>query len=182
MDNRVPGIVKYVIRIFVLHASIAKPLGEGGKLQLTTDMTELEFSLNAFLASGSQSKRGGSLESIGDEYKALRAMRWASSSFPFPFPGPPQRVLMVHADRFCSWKTRFWLLPNAQPALRRSSCSITSSSDHRCHSHTHFMVGKNQSTYAGSMSTRQGRPCRLLIAVSCTGRNEIVTGRTLGRL
>lgn len=73
-----PDIVKYVIRIFVLHASIAKPLGEGGKLQLTTDMTELEFSLNAFLAGGSQSKRGGSLESIGDEYKALRAMRWAS--------------------------------------------------------------------------------------------------------
>ncbi|KAH0827442.1 Golgi transport complex subunit 5-domain-containing protein [Lanmaoa asiatica] len=69
------GIVKYVIRIFVLHASIAKPLGESGKLQLTTDMAELEFSLNAFLADGSQSKRGGNLESIGDEYKALRAMR-----------------------------------------------------------------------------------------------------------
>ncbi|KAF8556095.1 hypothetical protein OG21DRAFT_1506874 [Imleria badia] len=71
----VPGIVKYVIRIFVLHASIAKPLGESGKLQLATDMAELEFSLNAFLADGLQSKRSGSLESIGDEYKALRAMR-----------------------------------------------------------------------------------------------------------
>ncbi|KAF8135797.1 hypothetical protein EV363DRAFT_1294575 [Boletus edulis] len=51
----VPGIVKYVIRMFVMHASIAKPLGECGKLQLTTDMAELEFSLNAFLADGSQS-------------------------------------------------------------------------------------------------------------------------------
>ncbi|KAF8135793.1 Golgi transport complex subunit 5-domain-containing protein [Boletus edulis] len=71
----VPGIVKYVIRMFVMHASIAKPLGECGKLQLTTDMAELEFSLNAFLADGSQSKRSGSLESIGEEYKALRAMR-----------------------------------------------------------------------------------------------------------
>ncbi|KAG9316298.1 hypothetical protein JVU11DRAFT_2329 [Chiua virens] len=73
----IPNIVKYVIRIFVLHASIAKPLGESGKLQLTTDMTELEFSLNAFLAEpGSQSKRSGSLlENIGEEYKALRAMR-----------------------------------------------------------------------------------------------------------
>ncbi|KAF8135795.1 hypothetical protein EV363DRAFT_1447546 [Boletus edulis] len=69
-----PGIVKYVIRMFVMHASIAKPLGECGKLQLTTDMAELEFSLNAFLADGSQSKRSGSLESIGEEYKALRAM------------------------------------------------------------------------------------------------------------
>lgn len=68
-------MVKYVIRVFVLHASIAKPLGESGKLQLTTDMAELEFSLNAFLADGSQSKRGGNLEGIGEEYKALRAMR-----------------------------------------------------------------------------------------------------------
>ncbi|KIK94986.1 hypothetical protein PAXRUDRAFT_827467 [Paxillus rubicundulus Ve08.2h10] len=70
-----PTIVKYVIRIFVLHASIARPLGEGGKLQLTTDMTELEFSLSGFLADGPQSKRGGNLESIGEEYKTLRAMR-----------------------------------------------------------------------------------------------------------
>ncbi|KAN0090816.1 Golgi transport complex subunit 5 domain containing protein [Tylopilus felleus] len=70
-----PDMVKYVIRVFVLHASIAKPLGESGKLQLTTDMAELEFSLNAFLADGSQSKRGGNLEGIGEEYKALRAMR-----------------------------------------------------------------------------------------------------------
>ncbi|KAG2043692.1 Golgi transport complex subunit 5-domain-containing protein [Suillus americanus] len=45
--TRVLSIVKYVIRIFVLHASIAKPLGESGKLQLTTDMTELEFALGA---------------------------------------------------------------------------------------------------------------------------------------
>ncbi|KAG2153694.1 Golgi transport complex subunit 5-domain-containing protein [Suillus bovinus] len=65
------SIVKYVIRIFVLHASIAKPLGESGKLQLTTDMTELEFALGAFL--GSSSKRG--LEVAGEEYKMLRAMR-----------------------------------------------------------------------------------------------------------
>ena len=77
-----PGIVKYVIRIFVLHASIAKPLGEGGKLQLTTDMAELEFSLNAFLADGSQGQRGGSLERLGEEYKALRAMRWDDRAFP----------------------------------------------------------------------------------------------------
>lgn len=74
-DDRIPGIVKYVIRMFVLHASIAKPLGESGKLQLTTDMTELEFALGAFLSESAQSKRGGNLESIGEEYKMLRAMR-----------------------------------------------------------------------------------------------------------
>ncbi|TDL26039.1 hypothetical protein BD410DRAFT_784062 [Rickenella mellea] len=68
-------IVKDVLTTFVLHASIAKPLGESGKLQLTTDMTELEFALSAFMAEGSQSKHGARLEAIGDEYRALRAMR-----------------------------------------------------------------------------------------------------------
>jgi conserved oligomeric Golgi complex subunit 5 len=68
------SIVKFVIRTFVLHVSIAKPLGEGGKLQLTSDMTELEFSLNAFMADG-QSHRGGNLESVGDDYRILRGMR-----------------------------------------------------------------------------------------------------------
>ncbi|KDR75381.1 hypothetical protein GALMADRAFT_140887 [Galerina marginata CBS 339.88] len=71
----VTSIVKYVIRVFVLHISIASPLGESGKLQMASDMTGLEFALNAFMADGSQNKRGGNLESIGDEYRALRAMR-----------------------------------------------------------------------------------------------------------
>ncbi|KAF5389498.1 hypothetical protein D9757_004352 [Collybiopsis confluens] len=67
--------VKFVLRTFVLHLSIAKPLSEGGKLQLTTDMTELEFALNAFMINGTDSvKRGGTLDSIG-EYRLLRAMR-----------------------------------------------------------------------------------------------------------
>ena len=64
----------------MLHASIAKPLGESGKLQLTTDMTELEFALDAFLADNLQSKRSGNLESIGEEYKTLRAMRYGGIS------------------------------------------------------------------------------------------------------
>lgn len=62
--------MRYVMRIFVLHISIASPLGESGKLQMASDMTGLEFALNAFLIDNS---RG--LESIGDEYRALRAMR-----------------------------------------------------------------------------------------------------------
>ncbi|KAF8891707.1 Golgi transport complex subunit 5-domain-containing protein [Infundibulicybe gibba] len=68
-------IVKFVIRTFVLHVSIAKPLGESGKLQLTSDMTELEFALSAFLVENPQSKRGGNLDSVGEEYRVLRAMR-----------------------------------------------------------------------------------------------------------
>ncbi|KAH8119187.1 hypothetical protein DFH11DRAFT_1874064 [Phellopilus nigrolimitatus] len=72
----VSTIVKNVIRSFVLNASIAKPLGEGGKLQLTGDMTEMEFALGAFMVEGgSQSKRGFKLDVIGDDYRALRAMR-----------------------------------------------------------------------------------------------------------
>lgn len=65
--------MQYVIRTFVLHISIAKPLGESGKLQLTSDMTELEFALGAFMAVGGG--RGANLETLGDDYRALRAMR-----------------------------------------------------------------------------------------------------------
>jgi conserved oligomeric Golgi complex subunit 5 len=74
--DRVMSIVKSVIRTFVLHVSIANPLGESGKLQLTSDMTELEFALSAFLVDNPQSKKGGNLESVGDGYRALRAMRY----------------------------------------------------------------------------------------------------------
>lgn len=69
------SIVKFVIRTFVLHVSIAKPLGESGKLQLTSDMTELEFALSAFLTDNSPNKRGGNLETVGDDYRILRAIR-----------------------------------------------------------------------------------------------------------
>ncbi|KXN90188.1 Conserved oligomeric Golgi complex subunit 5, partial [Leucoagaricus sp. SymC.cos] len=71
----ITSIVKYVIKTFLLHASIVKPLGESGKLQLTSDMTEVEFALNAFMVDSPQNKSAGGLESIGSEYKALRAMR-----------------------------------------------------------------------------------------------------------
>ncbi|KZT65969.1 hypothetical protein DAEQUDRAFT_813938 [Daedalea quercina L-15889] len=70
------AIVKYVIKTFVLHASIAKPLAESGKLQLTSDMTELEFGLSAFMSDKTQQgKRGTDWESVRDDYRALRAMR-----------------------------------------------------------------------------------------------------------
>lgn len=78
------SIAKQLLRIFVLHMSIAKPLGENGKLQLTSDMTELEFAVSAFLSrSGAQSKQGASLDILGDEYKALRAMRSDLCHIPF---------------------------------------------------------------------------------------------------
>jgi conserved oligomeric Golgi complex subunit 5 len=72
--------VKHILKTFVLHASIVKPLDEACKLQLTSDMTELEFSLGAFMSEG-KGKRGGSgggglgLAAAGPEYRALRALR-----------------------------------------------------------------------------------------------------------
>jgi len=71
----VMSLVKFVIRTFVMHVSITKPLGESGKLQLTSDMTDLEFALSAFMVENAQSKRGGNMESVGDDYRMLRAMR-----------------------------------------------------------------------------------------------------------
>lgn len=79
---RLTLLAKDVMRSFVLHASIAKPLGEGGKLQLTSDMTELEFALSAFMAEGgSKNKRASSFNIIGEDYRALRAMRYVHRPF-----------------------------------------------------------------------------------------------------
>jgi hypothetical protein len=72
------SIVKFVIRTFVMHVSITKPLGENGKLQLTSDMTDLEFALSAFMVENPQSTRGGNLDSVGDDYRMLRAMRYVT--------------------------------------------------------------------------------------------------------
>ncbi|KAI0044340.1 hypothetical protein FA95DRAFT_1497209 [Auriscalpium vulgare] len=69
------SIVQHVLKTFVLHVSIVKPLDESRKLHLTSDMTELEFALSAFLVQNSQSKRGGNLDAVGEDYRALRAMR-----------------------------------------------------------------------------------------------------------
>lgn len=75
--HRVVGIVRKVIRSFVLNASLAKPLGESGKLQLTTDMTEFEFALSAFMMqSGTQNRNSMRSDAIAEDYIALRALRY----------------------------------------------------------------------------------------------------------
>jgi hypothetical protein len=70
-------ISRYLIKTFLLHASIARPLGESGKLKLTGDMTELEMGIASVLATGQVAgqKGGLKLERIGDEYLSLRAFR-----------------------------------------------------------------------------------------------------------
>jgi len=59
----------------VLHVSIVKPLDETRKLQLTGDMTELEFTLGTFVSEGKSKRGGGGLDAAGAEYRALRALR-----------------------------------------------------------------------------------------------------------
>ncbi|GJJ06135.1 hypothetical protein Clacol_000324 [Clathrus columnatus] len=66
-------IAKHALKTFVYHVSIVKPLSEGGKLQLTTDMAEIEFALNAFMLK--QGQKSTKLEALGNEYRALRALR-----------------------------------------------------------------------------------------------------------
>ncbi|KAI0356279.1 hypothetical protein OH77DRAFT_1423899 [Trametes cingulata] len=96
------SIVRFVIKTFVLHASIAKPLGESGKLQLTSDMTELEFGLSAFMGDKTQSKRGADWEAVGDDYRALRGMRQllfldnASLASPKHTAGLPPLIVLHH--------------------------------------------------------------------------------------
>lgn len=104
LSCRAVSLVQHVVRTFILHASITRPLGEMGKLQLTTDMTELEFALSAFMvlgddtpstpvtpsAGGPQRKQSNrnsvrrpvaKLESIGSDYWALRGLRFVLSFF-----------------------------------------------------------------------------------------------------
>lgn len=74
---RIIEIIKHIIRSFLIHASITRPLGESGKLKLTSDMTELEFALGTFLTTfiGQGSRNATRLDKVGDEYIALRAFR-----------------------------------------------------------------------------------------------------------
>ena len=74
---------RHIIRTFLLHASIARPMGESGKLKLTGDMTELEMGIASLLSTGQvQGQRGGlRIEKVGDEYLALRSFRWVSFDY-----------------------------------------------------------------------------------------------------
>lgn len=78
-------MTKYALERFAWQASLLHPLGEGGKLKLTSDMTELEFAASQLLASvgGGGSLHGGSTggggglttADCGDSFKALRIFR-----------------------------------------------------------------------------------------------------------
>ncbi|ORX36009.1 Golgi transport complex subunit 5-domain-containing protein [Kockovaella imperatae] len=77
MREQVLELSRYILRTFLVHASIARPLGESGKLKLTGDMTELEVGVSSLLTVGQiQGQRGGvKIDQVGEEYLALRAFR-----------------------------------------------------------------------------------------------------------
>ncbi|KAG8809637.1 hypothetical protein FRC17_003353, partial [Serendipita sp. 399] len=68
-------LARHILRTFMLHVSIVKPLSEGGKLQLTSDMIGLEFALSSMLAEGIPTKPPLKLDAAGMDYFALRALR-----------------------------------------------------------------------------------------------------------
>lgn len=77
MRQWVLRLSKFLIHTFLLHASIARPMGESGRLKLTGNMTEFEMSLQNFLNTGrvQGSKQSLKVSQIGDEYLALRSFR-----------------------------------------------------------------------------------------------------------
>ncbi|PWN33882.1 uncharacterized protein FA14DRAFT_161516 [Meira miltonrushii] len=68
-------IAKHALYAFVANASLIRPLEEGGKLKLTSDMTELEFSISQLLASAHQVTKPLSMNDCGTEFHALRSFR-----------------------------------------------------------------------------------------------------------
>ncbi|PWN54207.1 hypothetical protein IE53DRAFT_391434 [Violaceomyces palustris] len=70
-------IAQHILRTFVLNVSLLRPLSETGKLKLTSDMTELEFSLSQVLSDAGPKGRKSHLQlsSCGDEFRALRSLR-----------------------------------------------------------------------------------------------------------
>ncbi|KAG5220623.1 Golgi transport complex domain-containing protein [Salix suchowensis] len=123
----VVSIVQYVIRTFVLHVSIAKPLGESGKLQLTSDMTELEFALNALMVDRGQNKRGGDLETVGEDYRTLRALRRVLIGADYDFIG------RCSSSRTTSWPSQSTPRDCRAYSITSHPCSVTYTLPHSLH-------------------------------------------------
>lgn len=140
--------MKYVIGTFLLHASIANPLGESGKLQLTSDMTELEFSLGALMADKNQPKRGVNWEPVGGDYRALRAMRLViTCCFNHLYLNFESNCRVI--GHSYSWRTVSSHPGSTQPICRLSLFYITSWFAHLSPFHILCMDGQRLSTYAG---------------------------------
>ncbi|KAJ1964569.1 hypothetical protein IWQ62_002896 [Dispira parvispora] len=68
--ERVCQLSQRVLQLFIRHVSLLPVREESGKLQLTEDLTQLEFSLNQLLSSSKLA-----LKDLGDMYQAVREFR-----------------------------------------------------------------------------------------------------------
>ncbi|GAA6004235.1 hypothetical protein JCM10207_002497 [Rhodosporidiobolus poonsookiae] len=99
-------LARFTVQTFLLHASLVHPLGEAGKLKLTSDVTALEFAVSQYL-----SAHGLQLAGMGDQFKALRAFRpllfldLAALAVPSQTADVPNLILLHH------------VLARASPAL-----------------------------------------------------------------
>lgn len=55
------------MELFVRHASLIRPLGEGGKMRLAADFAQMELAISPFCRKVSD---------LGNHYKLLRAFRY----------------------------------------------------------------------------------------------------------
>ena len=69
-SRRVQSFLVGLVRTFLHHASIVRPLSEHGKLKLANEMAQIEFLLGAPLAAV-----GLSTSDLGVLYQSLRAVR-----------------------------------------------------------------------------------------------------------
>ncbi|KAJ1657274.1 hypothetical protein IWQ61_003303 [Dispira simplex] len=68
--ERVCHLSQRILQLFIRHVSLLPAREESGKLQLTEDLTQLEFSLNQLLSSSKLA-----LKDLGDMYQAVREFR-----------------------------------------------------------------------------------------------------------
>jgi len=76
IDGELRPLAEKIIRQFVLHASLIRPLGSGGAMRLASDCAQLEFALSLILGPTGFSSAGPTgLNAIGPAYQLLRAFR-----------------------------------------------------------------------------------------------------------
>ncbi|RUS22634.1 hypothetical protein BC938DRAFT_475222 [Jimgerdemannia flammicorona] len=68
-------IAQRLLFVFIFQASLVRPLSEAGKLKLTGDMTQLEFSLSQLVG-----EHGMKLQDLGEDYQAFRAFKSVAKS------------------------------------------------------------------------------------------------------
>lgn len=71
-DFSIKPIASRCVELFVRHASLIRPLGEGGKMRLAADFAQMELAISPFCRKVSD---------LGNHYKLLRAFRYRDKYF-----------------------------------------------------------------------------------------------------